>query len=614
MRTESGLLARAGERRTRPAELVRDALSARAAPKYIVALALLLTSSSLGLGLSVDEYFHDVALRQDSSIVGLARAPWDLFTFSNGRAMNHALQEQGILPWWTDPDFVISYFRPLTSLTLWLDHQLWPDSPPLMHLHSMLWFALLLWCVNAVYRELGGSARVAALALLIYAIDDARAYPVGWIALRNALVALAPACLALVAHHRFRTGRGTRYGWLAPGLLVIGLLASEMATTICGYLFAYAVFLERGSLQKRALSLLPYAGVIVAYRVMYNALGHGALHSGVNFDPAREPLAFVQGLLTRLPTLLVSQFALPPADLWEVYPLVAPWLRPSVFAAGLLILAALWFLLRPLLKSSAEARFWALGCVLSTIPVCGTYPEDRLLSATSLGGAALIAKLLFSIWEQTYPQPKVWTRAAGMSMVAVHLLLAPALLTVRAQDIPRMDAVLESADQSIPRGSDVKNKTVIVLNPPQTFLANFFTTMREVKGTPLPERFRWLATGESELTVERIDAHTLKLTPAAGFLSSATQRMFRSPARGFQVGETIAFSDLTFEVTRVTDDLRPAEVLVRLHKNIDDPSLVWMHWGVRGYVPFQPPRAGQAVSIPRVDPFSLLDQPPKKAH
>jgi hypothetical protein len=614
MRSDPGLLAQAWDRRARPAELIRDGLSSRAAPKVIILVAMLLTSSSLTLGFSVDEYFQRVALREDSNIAGVQREPWNLFTFSTGRAMNQELMEEGIVPWWTDQDFVISFFRPLTSLTLWLDHSLWPGSAPMMHLHSMLWFALLLAAAGAVYREFSGSSRVASLALLLYAIDDARAFPVGWIALRNALIALAPAFLALVTHHRFRSGRGSVYGWLSPLLLLVGLLGGEMAITVYGYLFSYAVFLDRGTLWQRMRSLLPYAAIALIYRVLYNALGHGALHSGLYFDPAREPVAFIQGLFTRLPVLLMSQFALPPADLWELYPMFGAWLRPSVFVVGLLGLALLWLLFRPLLRTSAVTRFWALGCVLSTIPVCGTFPEDRLLTATSLGGAALLATLLLSIFEQTYPNPKRWARAAAGALLVIHALLAPLLLTVRAQDIELMESVLHHADQSIPREPEIEGKTLIMLNPPLNLLAIFFSMFREAKNIPLPERFRWLATGESDLHVERLDAHTLKLRPAAGFLSSSTQRMFRSEGRGFPAGQTIAFSDMSFEVTQLTDDGRPAEVLVRFQKNIDDPSLLWVQWGRHEYVRFQPPRVGRSLVLPKVDPLSILLEAPEKSH
>jgi hypothetical protein len=47
-----------------------------------------------------------------------------------------------LLPWWSDPTIHIDFARPLTALTHVLDYALWPGTPALRHLHSLLWFAL----------------------------------------------------------------------------------------------------------------------------------------------------------------------------------------------------------------------------------------------------------------------------------------------------------------------------------------------------------------------------------------------------------------------------------------------------------------------------------------
>jgi hypothetical protein len=606
MQSEPGLLAQAASCTSRPARLIRDALAARRAPTLIIVLGLLLTSSSLTIGFSYDEYFQRVALQERPELAGLQRAPWELFTFTAGPEMNRALMEDGVLPWWTDQELVISFLRPLTSLTLWLDHSAWPDSAPLMHVHSMAWFALLLACLWLVFRELADSRAAAALALLLYAIDDARAFPVGWIAQRNALVAFAPASLALIAHHRFRSGRGAHYGLLAPACLALGLAGGEMAVTICGYLFAYALFLDRGTLAQRARSLLPYAALLLAYRAFYNALGYGALHSGVYLDPGREPLAFLSSMLTRLPVLVFSQFALLPADLWEAYPMIATWLRPLVFSCILLGLWLLWRLLWPLLCASAKARFWALGSALSTIPVCGVYPEDRLLTATSLGGAALLSMLLLSFCEGTYPNSRRWTRAACVALIAMHCVLAPAFLTVRSQDIKLLGVMLDRADASISRKPEIAHKTLILLNPPLSPLGIFFPLYRQAQGIRLPHSYRFLATGESDLLVERLDERSVRLRPERGFLFSSTQRVFRHPDRPFRRGDVVALSDMRVEVTELTPDARPAEIVVRLGRPLDDPSLLWVRWEKNEYVPFELPPPRTSALLPRIDPFAVM--------
>lgn len=589
----------------RAAEWLYSALAARAAPRWIIGIALLLTSTALTLDFSVDELVAQAGLLGQGNLEGISRAPWDLYTFSSGPAMNRVLMDEGVLPWWTDPEFALNFLRPLASLSLWADHMLWPHDAVLPHLHSLMWFGVLLSAVWLVYREFFASSRAAALALLLYAIDDARAFLVGWIALRNALMALAPALLALVCHHRWRTGRGRHFAWLALLCLALGFGSGEMAVTVYGYLAAYALFLERGALWQRARSLLPYLALLLVYRVIYQSLGYGTWRSGLYFDPSREPLRFLAGLLTRLPLLVFSEFAPLPSELWLAYPMVAWWVRPVVFVAVLGGLVVLGRVLWPLLRASAESRFWALGCVLSTVPVCGAFLGDRLLTATSLGGAALLSTLLLSLFEGTYPQRTRFVRGLGYTLLAVHGVMSPLVLTVRTQDFNVIAQMLEDADRSIARSADIADQTLVLVNPPLAVQGVFFLVYREAKGIPLPGEFHFLATAESALEVTGVDAHSLKLRPRDGFLATPTQRMFRA-ARPFAVGEQIRLRDLSMRVTALTEDSRPAEVVVRFDKRLDDPSLLLVASKQRAYAPFRPPAAGESVVLPEISAFSLF--------
>jgi hypothetical protein len=596
----------------RALELLQRALSRPHAAWAVAAFAALLASSSLWLGLTADDHFHTIAVREHPGIAGVARAPWDLFSFAKNPAINRELMEGGTFPWWTDPGLVLQFLRPLSSLTLWLDRVLWPESALLMHLHSMAWFGLLLGAVYVVYRALGGAQQQVVLALLLYAIDDARSMPIGWVAHRNALVSLAPAFLALWAHHRWRAQGSRTFGVIAPMCLLLGLSGGESALQICGYLFAYALFVDGGPPLRRMLSLAPYAGVVVGWRLLYNQLGYGALNSDIYIDPGREPWEFAQALVVRLPVLLLSQFALPFADLWEVYPLFASWLQPALLALSLLVLGVLLWLLWPLLRADARLRFWALGSLLATIPVCGTHPEDRVLSATSLGGAALVAAFLLALWERRLvllvrvpgrerPRPRRAALAAGTGLVLIHLVCAPLLLPLRTLVIDQFEVLMERADPSIVQGAEAAHKTVVLLNPPIDFFAVYFPSFRAARGEVLPKHFRWLATGESALKVARVDDHTLRLVPADGFLSSSSQRMFRRADRRFEPGEVVALSDVSFQVTEFTEDGRPAEVLARFEQPLESESMQWLRWGKRAYVPFDLPAVGQTVTIPAVD-------------
>ena len=579
-------------------------LKSRHATWVVIALGLLLTSTSLTLGLTGDDHLHALMLREHPGLQGMKHHTLDLFAFASGDpAETHGMVQEGVFPWWTDPQIKIAFFRPLSSLTHWVDHTLWPNQPFLIHLHSMAWLFLLLASLSLVYRRFF-SARapwLAALALLLYAVDDARAAPVGWIANRNAMIAAIPALLALLAHDRARKEGSRSAKVLAPFLLTLGLLAGEAGVQMVGYLVAYAVFLDPASRKQRVWSLVPYVGLVVAWRALYVLLGYGAHGSGLYLDPAGHPLSFLEGLVTRLPVLLLAEFALPWSEFWDLAPVLAPWIRPGMLLLAAVVVGGLVVLLRPLWKADPTVRFWALGTLLATIPACAAVPNDRLLTATGIGGAALLAHLLGSLADGSYPKHGRGVVYLCEALVFIHLLFAPFTLPFRTKAIDGLELVVAHADRSIPSTPDVANREVVVLNPPVDPLAIYFPAYREARNIPRPHYFRWLATGICDLSVERRDAYTLRLRPRDGYLSNSSQWMLRDPKTPSHVGEQVVLDDATFTITQVTTDRRPAEVDVRFHEPLESSHFQFLQWGVHEYVPFRLPAVGQRVLIPAVD-------------
>ena len=578
------------------------------ASALIIALALFFTSGALTLGLTADDYFHLAAVRGGAKSAGLSRQPWDLFAFVRGDANSAQwLIDDGTLPWWADKATVLAFFRPLSSLTHWLDYKFWPAQHALIHLHSLLWFALLLFVVSRLFRRLIAPLWVANLALFLYALDDARASLVGWVATRNLLIAMTLGFLALLLHHRARV-EGDRNGrWLAPLLFAVALLAGESAVQVCGYLFAHALFLDRGSRRARLLALTPYALLLLLWRIPYARLGYGAHGSGLYFDPGREPLQFLAALATRLPTLLLAQFGLVFSDLYDAVTTLAPQLVPAyLLLAGLVIAAMVWLVL-PLWRSEPAVRFWTLGALLATIPVCAGPLDDRLLAGPGVGFAAVLAYLFSALVQRTYPaQVTTLVKTAGLSLALMHGLFAPLLLPFRTLSVDAFERLFAQASASIPSQPQVVDKTVVVLNPPVDLFAVYFPLYRAAHQVPQPAHFRWLTTGVSAIFVERVDARTLRIRPEAGFLSNSTQWMFRSPKQPFARGDTVTLGESTIEITELTRDGRPAEVRVQFHEPLESPSLAFMQWGTSDYLPFRPPAVGRSLTIPAVDMLAAM--------
>lgn len=586
---------------------LRRGFAHSSATYLIVTIALALTSTALTLGLTGDDYFHKLMQQAEPGVEGLKRTGINLFAFATGdKAELRGLMNEGIVPWWVSPDLRFTFFRPLSSLTHHLDYALWPDQPFWMHLHSMVWFALLLLVVGAVQRRFSASPWVAGLALFLYAVDDARATPVGWISNRNALIATIPPLLALLAHDRFRKRGDRRAALLAPLLFGIGLMAGEAAVQIGGYIVAYAVFLDPGTRRSRFVSLLPYGAVVIVWRIAYLVGEYGVRGSGLYFDPVGDPLGFAQALAVRLPILWLAQFALSWAEFWDLFPVVAPSLQVAQLVLAVCVMAGTALLLAPLYKRDPLVRFWLLGTLLATLPACAAIPNDRLLTATGVGGAALIARFIAEVAERTYPRESRTTRAAAAGLVAVHALFAPFALPFRTMAIDGFEVLMRQADESIPSTPDIEQREVVLINPPVDPFPMYFAGFREAQGIPRPHYLRWLAIGVSDIEVRRVDTNTLSIRPSDGYFSNSSQWTLRDPRRPSYVGETVVLDDATFTVVSLTEDERPLEVHVRFEQPLESPHYQWMQWGRHEYVPFRVPAAGESVTVPAVDMSSAL--------
>ena len=148
-------------------------------PIALAGIALVLTLSSVGDGLLADDYYQRGAITSHTEWMSVDASLTGMFSFLRGSSgqVKGAINA-GYFPWWALEEIRITFFRPLTELTHWLDYQLWPDFPSMMHLHNLVWFGILIVAVAVMYRHIMKPAWVAGLAALLYAIDDAHGMPV----------------------------------------------------------------------------------------------------------------------------------------------------------------------------------------------------------------------------------------------------------------------------------------------------------------------------------------------------------------------------------------------------------------------------------------------------
>ncbi len=598
-------------------ERIKCFLSSVTSRRLAVLVGVVLMLPSLGTGLALDDYFHILRLRPEPGIEGIEYRPLDIFAFAQGDAEQiRALVDEGVFGWWADPSVRLSFWRPISSLSHYLDSLLWPDRPALMHGQNLLWFAALLAIVSALLRRFEPRTWVAGLALWLYAVDDAHGWTVGWVAHRNALVAAVLALPALLCHQHLRR-RGWQPGaWLGPLFLALGLLAGESAIAVTAYLFAFAVTLDSGPWKARLGCLWPYAAVVVGWRLLYSGLGYGAFASGVYVDPAREPIRFLVQMAEHLPPILHGQLGPLTSDLWIF---VSSSARPWIWTGMVLTLGLVAALFAATMRRDPRARFWALGMVLAAIPVCSTFPSDRLLLLVGLGGAGLISCLLSELMApgtsrrgraRRFPL-LVWVRmSCCAALVAVHLVLAPFLAPFRAQIARHMDLMYQAVDRTVPKTEEITSQTLVSINGPIEILLSYLAVARQARGEPRPVAVRMLASAVFELEVTRLAADALRIRRHRGHLRLRLEQMLRGPSRRLAAGEIVEISGLTVEVVSLTADGWPSELELRFDVPLEDPSLHWVRWDRFGFVPYAPPAVGETEFLPPIDPLDLLPRLP----
>ncbi len=575
-------------------------------PFLAALLAILFTLPSLKAGWLVDDYHHKLLMSDYEGVIKFLQSPLDMFNFMDGNPEHAAPRiDYGILPWWTYDKIKGAFLRPLASITHWLDYILWPDSPLLMHAHSVLLYGVLAMAVAFLFRQFATIAWAAGLAAILYLVDDARGTTVGWLANRNAILAALFGVLTLIVHDRWRREGKHEGMFLGPVLLVLSLLSAEAGIATCAYLGAYALCIDRDRFVRRFTVLIPYAAVVIIWRILWTYLGYGVAHVGCYVDPLGEPLRYMSMVINHAPLLLQSAVAVPPADISLILSsqaLKVVWWSAFVF----LVLATL--LLIPLLKQNRTARFWALGMLLSVLPICATSPSDRLLSFVSIGSMGLIAEFIAFVFTKIKgrQRPLYWRVPATVLTVLfvfIHLVIAPLMLVLRVSN-PMGPKVLVDSLQYVSFDESIQNQDLVVVNPPSVFLALTCLPAWASEGKPLPRHMRILASSQFHpVQVHRIDEKTITVRPQGGYLVTVFDRLFRDDKHGFSAGQKIELTGMTVEITELTDNGRPAEAAFTFSVGLEDTSLHWLQYKKGEYIPFSPPAIGQGVELPGFNPF-----------
>ncbi len=567
-------------------------LSRPRSTRFLLSGAALIMVPTLFAGFFFDDYVHLLTLRGEETVA----APFDLFCFARGNAdALYPFLNSGPYPWYTLPDLKLHFFRPLSSATMVLDHQLFGETAFLYHVHSLLWYVLLVWGVVLLFRR-HMTPGLASLCGLLYLLDDGHLLPALWWSNRNAIVAAAPALLGLVAHLRWREDHwrpGLPLSLLGYGL---GLLGGETALGIFGYLIAYEMTCPRTPWYDRVRALSPAGLLAVAYLLVYKTANFGVHGSGVYLDPIAEWRTYLAAAPTRLTELLGIQFFSLPSELSVVSNPLGTLLLAAAFLLTLVLGAGLVRLWKFCDKDERRLLLWmGLGSFIASLPVLATFPSGRLLLLPSIGGCVWIGLFISKGLQLARARETRFVRLLAGVFVVLHLAVPPLHWIGASIAIPTIIHASKDAFREI----EINPKTaptqrVIALFAADPYTGFYPLVMRQYLGYPNPRSWQTLSLAPFDHEITRTAPHQFEVHVLGGeLLSTPFERLMRSDQYPYQPGEVVTLQGFTITILE-TGAWGPSRFRLTMDEPLESPAYTFLAWQDGRLSPITWPAVGES--------------------
>ncbi|QSQ18844.1 hypothetical protein JY651_26155 [Pyxidicoccus parkwayensis] len=572
--------------------------------------AALVSLTVFRMGLFGDDFIYLGILSGQTPPAPLANGPFDLYRFIAGDpAISVPLTQKGIFPWWTLPELKLAFWRPLSSVTMMVDHALFGENPAAFHVHSVLWYLGVVAVFGLLMRRTLAGA-VGAVALLLFAIDDCHAVPVGWWCNRNAIVATLPALAGLWLHMEWRE-HGRK--WAAPLSLValaLGLTGGETALGVLAYVLAYELLGARGPWRQRLLSVAPAAVLALGYLAFYKHEGYGSFGSDLYVDPLSQPGAWLAVAAVRIPAMLWGLLLSIPTELSMM---VGDGLTIGVGLFALALVAGLLRAVWPFLSEDERrhSRWLLAGAFLALLPVSSTIQGDRLLLVPSIGGVAVIAMVLTHVWRNR-ARSGGWRALTGVAgvLAVTHVLLAPVGWYLATSYMVRMTGSADRVYAQLKKDLDpaaLPNQRLAVLTLPNPNLNIYTSVAWWARGNPLPRAWWTLSYASDIHKLTRTGPNSLEMElTQERFFDTIFERVHRAGRFMLKQGDEVKLDGMTAKV--VEADARGIKRLsFTFDVPLEDPSLVLLHWKDRGLRRVVLPPMGTTVALD----YGGLQPPPQ---
>jgi hypothetical protein len=548
------------------------------------------------VGFANDDLLHRLWL--EGAIPDYAVPARSLYEFT-GKYSSQTLVANELAPWFTDPEWSIRFFRPLSSWSLALDHRLFGRSAAAAHAQSLAWLLVLIAAVTALLRR-WLPARAAMLASLVYVLAGGHGMSVGWIASRHVLVGGALGAWSFWAHvarreSSFRAGR-----WVAPLLLVAALCASEIALGAFVLLGVYELFERRDPPRERGLASLPAALLSGGYLVAYGAWGFGARGSGAYLSPFSDPVGFALAAVVRVPELAAELYGAVPSMIAGTLPPAGERVLAALGTLSILGVAALTWRCRAELGPALLRRLGWLGLasLVCLIPMAGGFIGGRMLPLASIGSAAVIGSTLDALWRRAGARAGSgrWISYALSGLLIVpHFGLAPLVRLA----MPLTFLQMEQAERKVAREAEIdacpNGSTAYLLpgsDPTVALYASLALAFFEPARAGRLRGIVPLTLSPRDLLLRRSSDDTFELLTLGDHRLSPFEALYRqAPMR---VGDEVRTRGLRAEVLAASEG-SPTRVRLRFIGGAAQPCLLRWHAGALRHVSLSP---GASLAVP----------------
>jgi tetratricopeptide (TPR) repeat protein len=171
------------------------------------------------------------------------------------------------------------FYRPLTSLSYWLDLQVWGLNPAGFHLTNILLHILNSLLLLGLLLKLGSSLSAAFSGALLFSAFPAHFENVSWISGRTDLLSFLLAALSLLYFLDFLRKKGLARLVVSSVFYLAALLAKESAVLL-PLLLVLLLYGKRRGVKDRLYPLVPFGLAFLAWASLrFNAFGSAQLHS-----------------------------------------------------------------------------------------------------------------------------------------------------------------------------------------------------------------------------------------------------------------------------------------------------------------------------------------------